>query len=76
VERFGLAIRNGGGHRSGGAALDPNGEFASEIRCGEEILFVDVVLGVHTKDMVDEIDEFLDLVRTVRQLFGGVLEAE
>ena len=71
-----MAVRNGSGHRSGGAALDPNGEFASEIRGGEEILFVDVVLGVYTKHMVDKVDEFLDFVGAVRQLFGGILEVE
>jgi hypothetical protein len=76
VKRFGLTVGNGGGHRSGWATLDPDGEFASEVRGGEEILLVDVVLGVNTKHMVDEIDEFLDFIWTARQLFGGVLETK
>jgi hypothetical protein len=76
VERFGLAVSNGGGHGSGRAALDPDGEFASEVWGGEEILFVDIVLGVYTEHMVDKVDELLDFVRAVCQLFGGILETE
>ncbi len=71
-----MAVSDGGRHCSGRAALDPDGKFASEVRGGEEILFVDVVLGVHTKHMVDKVDEFLDFVGAVRQLFGGILEVE